>query len=350
MLKQSIYANTAAAGLLNEDLMEWRQEHDLDFLIGGSQMKAKANDEMSKVNAAVGRFFNCQSENVALVPNFSLGLNVLLEGLSKDQTVLLLRDDYPSLNWPFETRGFRLYYLEIGADVETKIYERVKAGGIDVLAVSLVQWISGIKLDLAFLERLKEEFNNLLIIADGTQFCGTEPFDFHDSGIDVLGASAYKWLLAGYGNGFILVSEAAKKRFDLKAIGSNSVNRDLTKRDSIPFCKYLEPGHLDSLNFGSLGFSLNFLKNIGIVRISNQLKLLSQKAKTGFSKLGLLEEKVVSRAGHSTIFNIKGDMELFKKLSQENVVCAQRGAGIRLSFHFYNTENEIDAILEILKS
>ena len=38
VLNQCIYANTASAGLLSEDLMEWRQGHDLDFLIGGSEL------------------------------------------------------------------------------------------------------------------------------------------------------------------------------------------------------------------------------------------------------------------------------------------------------------------------
>lgn len=350
VLKQCIYANTAVTGLLSEDLMEWRQEHDLDYLIGGSHMKGKSFEETPQINATVGRFFNCKAKNVALVPNFTLGLNMLLEGLPKNQTILLLKTDYPSLNWSFETRGFTLDYLEIDANLEARIYDKIKAGGIDVLALSLVQWINGIKIDLDFLKRLKSEFEDLIIIVDGTQFCGTSQFNFEDSGIDILGASAYKWLLSGYGNGFVLVKEEVKNRFQLKSIGNGSVNRDITKRNAIPFCKHLEPGHLDSLNFGSLKFSLDFLHNIGIEHISNQIQTLSRKAKTGFSALGLLEDHVSNRSIHSTIFNIKGDQRLFEKLSNENVVCSQRGAGIRLSFHFYNTESEIDTILSILKA
>ncbi|TAI46966.1 aminotransferase class V-fold PLP-dependent enzyme [Flagellimonas allohymeniacidonis] len=350
VLKQSIYANTAATGLLNEDLLEWRQEHDLDYLIGGSLMKEKSFEQMFLVRESVGRFFKCVPQNVALVQNFSLGLNLLLEGLPKDQNVLLLKDDYPSLNWPFETRDFKREYVEINAQLEENIYNEVKSGKFNVLALSLVQWISGVKIDLDFLKKLKTEFEDLLIIADGTQFCGTQRFDFEDSGIDVLGASAYKWLLAGYGNGFVLVKDEAKKRFDVKSIGNNSVDRDITKRDDIPFCKRLEPGHLDSLNFGSLKFSLEFLEQIGMQNIEEQLKKLGLMAKKGFQELGLLDELVQLREEHSTIFNIKGDGRLFDKLQQNDVVCVQRGEGIRLSFHFYNTENEIKTIMDILRS
>jgi selenocysteine lyase/cysteine desulfurase len=44
---------------------------------------------------------------------------------------------------------------------------------------------------------------------------------------------------------------------------------------------------------------------------------------------------------------VKKDM--YAKLIEKDIICAQRGNGIRLSFHFYNTENEIDKIVDILK-
>jgi selenocysteine lyase/cysteine desulfurase len=298
----------------------------------------------------VGKFFQYKAENVALVPNFSLGLNMLLEGLPKDQRVLLLNNDYPSLNWPFETRNFPREYVEMDERMEEHILEKVKTGKFDVLALSIVQWINGIKIDLDFLKQLKKDHPDLLIIADGTQFCGTQDFSFKDSGIDVLLTSAYKWLLAGYGNGFVLVKDGAKDRFDLKTIGNGSVDRDASKRENIPFGKYLEPGHLDSFNFGSLQFSLDFLDDIGMQHIESHLDKLSQKAKSEFMELDLLEEAVAKRQGHSTIFNIKGDERLFNKLGKEEVVCALRGNGIRLSFHFYNTEEEIETIAKLLKN
>lgn len=350
LLNQYLYANTAATGLLSEDLMEWRQGHDLDFLIGGSIMKMKSFEHIPEIRKTVGRFFNCKPENVALVPNFSLGLNILLEGLDKSQRVLLLQDDYPSVNWPFETRNFPIVHVEINERLEETIREKVKTGKIDVLALSLTQWINGITIDLDFLKQLKKDFPNLLIIADGTQFCGTRQFDFQGSGVDVLGASGYKWLLAGNGNGFVLIKDEVKDRFSLKFLGSNSVDRDETKRYDVPFCKHLEPGHLDSLNFGSLQFALDFLDDIGMPHIEAHLAKLSRKAKAAFSGMGLLEQSVAERKDHSTIFNITGDQKLYRKLMDHDVICARRGKGIRLSFHFYNTEEEIDGIVKILGS
>ncbi|NAY92288.1 aminotransferase class V-fold PLP-dependent enzyme [Muricauda sp. JGD-17] len=350
VLQQCIYANTAATGLLSEDLMEWRQGHDLDYLIGGSEVKMKNFEKIPDIRSTVGDFFHCHPDDVALVPNFSMGLNIILEGLPKNQKALLLKEDYPSLNWPFESRNFKREYVEIDHRLEERIYDKVAGGAIDVLALSVVQWVNGIKIDLEFLKKLKKDFPNLMLIADGTQFCGTEPFNFGNSGIDILGSSGYKWLLAGFGNGFFLVKDEVKNRFDLKFTGYGSVAGDLSKRENIPFCRHLEPGHLASLNFGSLSFGLDFLNEIGVKHIQAQLSRLSKKSIEQFSALGLLEEAVVQRKQHSTIFNVSGDKALFHQLRDKEVVCSLRGKGIRLSFHFYNTEDEIETIAKILKA
>lgn len=349
VLNHSIYANTAATGLLYDDLLEWRQEHDLDYLIGGSDMKMHSNKMHSETRKIVGNFFNCQEDNVALVPNFTIGLNFLVEGLNKSEKVLLIDGDYPSLNWPFESRGFDIAYISASINLEEDIYNAIKTKGVTVLALSVVQWLNGITIDLPFLKKLKAEFKDLLIISDGTQFLGTQEFNFSESGIDVIGASAYKWLLSGFGNGLILVKDAIKERFSLVAKGYGSGRNSIEFENRRTFCKHLEPGHLDSLNFGSLGFSLNFLDKIGLKKIENQNNQLSQKAKIAFESLGLLDKVSAGRDKHSTIFNIKADKRVFEELFKNEVVCVQRGDGIRISFHFYNTLEEVSEIINILK-
>ncbi len=349
VLSQYTYVNTAASGLLYDGLLDWRQEHDLDFLIGGSKMKMKGLQLISETRDTIGKFFGCKADNVALVPNFSIGLNLLLEGMGGKRNVLLLEGDFPSVNWPFESRGHATYYLKVTESLEENIYDRIKLDSINVLALSLVQWLNGVKVDLEFLGNLKKDFPELLIIADGTQFLGTGIFNFEGSGIDVLGASSYKWLLGGYGNGFMLFADDTHSKFKCRSTGFNASGGDVEGRDKVSFAKQFEPGHLDTFNFGSLKYSLGFLSDIGMDAIADQIKRLSVKAKGELEDLGLLEASVVKRKGHSSIFNIPGDKDMYAKFMEHDVVCSQRGKGIRLSFHFYNTENEIDKIIGILK-
>ena len=349
VLNHYIYADTATAGLLYDGLFDWRQEHDLDVLIGGKKLNAKLAKIVADTRGTVAQFFNCNLENVALVPNFSIGFNLLLEGVGKQEKVLLLKGDYPSLTWPFKSRGHSVSYLEITANLEEQIYEKVKSEKIGILALSLVQWLNGFKIDLEFLKTLKRDFPDLIIIADGTQFCGTQAFNFKDSGIDVLGVSGYKWLLGGYGNGCVLFADGVADRFNCATIGFNSARGNLEGRDQISFANRFEPGHLDSTSFGSLNHSLKFLLGIGLDVVNEQVVKLSKLAFAEFGNLGLLQPELLEREHHSTIFNLSLGEKQYAKLMEHRVLCAQRGDGVRLSFHFYNTENEIEEIVDLLK-
>jgi selenocysteine lyase/cysteine desulfurase len=215
---------------------------------------------------------------------------------------------------------------------------------------SLVQYISGIKIDLDFIKRLKAYHPNLIIIADGTQYLGTSDFNFSESGLDVLIASCYKWLLAGYGNAIIMVKEDTQKRISPKAIGFNSSDAIYSRRDDITFVKRFEPGHQDTLNYGSLQKSLEMLEKIGMNVIEEKIKLLASEAKKRFEELDLLSDAVVQREQHSSIFNIKAKKGLFQKLKENKIICSQRGNGIRVGFHFYNSLEDLDKLIEVIKT
>ena len=344
----STYLNTAAWGLMHEDLQEWRQEHDLDFLIGGSSFKIGALQVLDQTRQRLGACFGCHPDRVALVPNFSIGINLLAEGLAEGSAVLLLEGDYPSVNWPMEAR-FPCRKVPLGPDVETRIREALRETPADVLALSLVQWIGGLRIGMDFLRTLKEEFPELLIIADATQYAGAFPLDFDASGVDVIGASGYKWLLAGNGNGFMFFSEKAAERIQVKSTGFNAAEGDLGKKDALSLARKLEPGHLDTLNFGSLWFMLGRLQELGLDRIGAYNEVFCAQVAETLHELGLLPEGMAKRPLHSGIFNIPDRQGWYDALKAEDVVCARRGGGIRLSFHCYNSPDDLDMVVSTLR-
>jgi selenocysteine lyase/cysteine desulfurase len=347
--KKFTYLNTASCGLLSNSLVEWRHEHDTNLLLGASTFRDLHKAHIREIRASVGQFFSTSEANVALIPNFSFGLNTLLDGLPKGLKVLLLQGDYPSVNWPVEQRDFEVCYAKIDENLEQNIEVACEAHGPDIFAFSVVQYISGLKIDLDFLKELKSRHPNLLLMADGTQFLGTTQFNFEAHAIDVIGASAYKWMLSGYGNAFFMIKEAAQDRFSMDTIGFNSADAKFSKRNEIEFVGNLEPGHQDTLNYGSLGESIRFFESIGMKKIEHYLQQLTAIAKQEFMKLGLLDDSQARRSQRSTIFNLKGDAELFQKLKENNIICSLRGKGIRVSFHLYNSEEDLEKLLSLLR-
>ena len=346
VLQKYTYLNTASCGLLSQSLVDWRRQHDLNLMAGGSVFRDTHREHIKSIRASVCRFFNASEDEVALIPNFSFGMNTVMDALPKNLKVLLLEKDYPSVNWAIENRDFDVCYAKVDENLEENINQAIRENQPDVLAFSIVQYTSGIKIDFDFLRQLKAYHPQLLLIADGTQFLGTTVFDFSESPIDILAASTYKWMLSGYGNGILMIKSEIQQKMFPKTIGFNSAEAAFSKRDEIQFIRRFEPGHQDTLNYGSLEQSILHFEKLGMERVSEEITRLSAKAKKKFEDLGLLEDLVVNRPEHSNIFNIKGSEGLFQKLKENNIICSQRGNGIRVSFHYYNTDEDLNTLLE----
>ncbi len=348
VLRQYVYLNNASSGLLSEKVFEYRQDHDLDMLISGSIFRDKQGEILEEVRETVGEFFNCAPNRVGLIHNFSSGFNTLLEGIDKSSKILLLKEDYPSINWAVNSREFKVSYAQIDENLEKNIEEALEQNRPDLFCFSIVQYENGIRVTTSFLREMKEKFPETLFVADGTQYIGTEKFDFDSSKIDVVIASCYKWMNAGYGNAIMLFQEDVPKKIDPKSVGFNSLQGKY-KAHKGNFLGKFEPGHQDTLSFGSIMAAIKFINSVGIDLIEERINLLSKKAKQEFEKLGLLEEAVVKRTQHSSIFNIGGSDELLQFLNSKNIICSLKNPGVRVSFHYFNTEEEIDFLVTVLK-
>lgn len=342
------YLNTASNGLIPKPVIDWRRQHDRDLLDRKGVFRGPNKELPEQIRKTVAEFFNASIIETALIPNFSFGLNMVLDGIPEGQKVLLLNNDYPSLNWPVETRDFNVCYAFPDENLEKNIEAAVAKHKPEIFIFSIVQWLNGIKIDLGFLKQLKTIHPNLLLIADGTQYLGTEDFNFAESAIDVLATSSYKWLTGGYGNGFMMVKEASRKRIFPKTIGAHSAESFESEATDTTYMKHFEPGHLDTLNYGSLEQSLLFFSSFGKDRLFEKIKSLSSKARSHLSEMGLLRNDTILRKDHSPIFNLRGDHRLFEKLTKNNIICIQRGDGIRVGFHFYNSEDDLGKLVEVL--
>jgi selenocysteine lyase/cysteine desulfurase len=347
ILDSYTYLNTANSGLLSRNLLAWRNAHDQEFLLKGSLFRLKRDEFLRSGRRTIAGFFNADVDHTYLVPNFSFGFNVFLEGFNRQQRFLLLNEDYPSVNYPVESRGHNCAYVQIDEQLEQNILENIERFNPDVLALSIVQYTNGIKIDLDFLKQLKITYPDLMIVADGTQFCGTAPFDFALSGIDVMITSGYKWMLGGYGNGFVLLTEKAaeklytnEKRYALPGEGF------LKGRNTLSL--YFEPGHLDTLNLGTLFNAVTYLQELGIEEIETKIGVLTRKAAKAFTDRNLLSNAVINRKGHSTIYNLNLPSEMIGKLLESGIIATSRGQGVRVSFHFYNSESDLEKLLEVI--
>lgn len=347
ILNEYTYLNTPSSGLLSDSLLSWRQKHDLEFYQQGSLFRENQDHLLENVKIDLAGFFNANPINTFLVPNFSFAFNTILNEIPNSNRFLELEGEYPSIHYPTVRKEAECHYIPVDEFLEERILNAIKIFKPTIFVFSLVQYINGIKLNIDFLRNLKEMHPQLLLIADGTQYCGTEILDFENSGIDILICSGYKWMLAGYGNGFVFIKDSIFANFfPHLTIAEKPIEPFYQKKN--PFSFILEPGHQDTLAFGSLGKAVQAFKEINFKKETENLKVLTVLAKAALSDRDLLEPSVIKRKDHSTIFNIKGDDELYQKLKAKNILCIPRGKGIRIGFHIYNNHQDLECLLNAL--
>lgn len=346
-LANCTYLNTAGSGILSTETHSWRARHDNDFLQQGSNFRLQQAEFLESVKDTVATFFHGDRRYTYLVQNFSTGFNTLLNGLAKEHRFLLLENEFPAVYFPVQSRGFATETIPMEENLEERIIAAIKRFQPTIFAFSMVQYSNGLKLDVTFLHSLKELFPDLILIADGTQYCGTELFDFMESPLDALLASGYKWMLGGYGNGFVLLKENfAQQIYNESKNSVRPTEAFLAYKDSLTL--RFEPGHLDTLAFGTLQQSLMQLDKVSMMNIKNNNRELGAAAKQLFSERNLLDNFIANRPIHSTIFKLNISDELVEKISQQNIVGTMRGKGLRVSFHYYNQMEDLQKLVNVI--
>ncbi len=334
LLKKCIYLNTAYVGLMSKGLYDFRRKYDLDYINKGDHVYMSKHQIVNKARISISKFFGSKINQTFVSSNFSSALRSVLEYVPKKANFLVLEEDYPSILNAVKERSFNYHKIPITVDLELNILKLIEEKKIDVIAISVVQWISGFLIDVEFLKKIKLKFPEIIIIGDGTQFLGGHFFNFQDSPFDFIAASGYKWLISGFGNGLFMISD---NFFDYTKIN-----------DSILLDKIFD-GHSDLLAIESLNYSINTLQKKDFKFLINKKNETTSILKKSLKELNLLDDFSLFRENHSSIFNIKLNQKQFKFLINNNVRCVKRGSGVRVSVHFYNSIEDIKSFISLLK-
>jgi selenocysteine lyase/cysteine desulfurase len=269
------------------------------------------------------------ADDIALTPAVSAGIGLVAASIPVEagSNVVLYERDFTSALLPWkalEPRGVELRAVPLEG----------LAGAVDertaVVCVSLVQSAEG---RVADLDALRATGARLCL--DATQAVGTYPIDLR--GVDYLVAHGYKWMLCPRGLGFLYVSPERrdelglwtsgwKARFDPYEdyYGFPEPTGDARRLDiSVPW-----------LSAAGARKSLELLVALGNERIAaHNLGL----ARSLTEKLGLPEpESPIVR------FRVADAEGAAANLQEAGIACAVRAGSVRLSFHLYNDEDDVE--------
>jgi selenocysteine lyase/cysteine desulfurase len=228
---------------------------------------------------------------------------------------------------------------------------------VAIAALPNTQWTSGGLLDLARIGEACRRHGTALVL-DLTQSLGAYPFDVQAVQPDFAVAATYKWLLGPYSYGVMYV---APKWQQGRPLEEGWIQRD-NARDFSGLIRYTdgyEPGARrfdvgERSNFALLPVAIRAMEQLltwGVKEISETVGTLTRRLIAHANELGWNTSPEHLRAPHYLCLRSSDPPaeSLLNNLAKERVYVSVRGTSIRVTPHVYNSEPDIDRLLEVLK-
>ena len=315
-----------------------------------------------RLRERLARLLNAQTTgDIALVKNTSEALSFVAFGLdwrAGDQ-VVISDQEFPSNRIVWEAlkpKGVEVVQVSLnGTDPEGDL---LAACGprTRLLSISAVQYASGLRMDL---ERLGAgcRQRGVLFCIDAIQQLGALPFDVQAYDCAFAMADGHKWMLGPEGLGVFYCRAAEREQLALQEYGwhmlENAGNYDSADWQPARSARRFECGSPNMLGAVALDASLSLLEEVGMEKVGALVGERAQQLQDGLARISgatLHSPLNPSRRAGILTFSLAGwdNARLLERLRAEQVVCIQRGAGIRFSPHFYTTEKVIEETLALI--
>jgi len=316
------------------------------------------------------QFIGAQQDEIALLGPTSLGLSLFANGLDwqPGDEVLCYHGDYPANVYPWielRRRGVTVRYLEPESpgEITPELVAAALSPQTKLVALASAHFFTGYRIDVEAIGALLHA-RGILFSLDAIQTLGAFPLDVEKAHVDFLSADAHKWMLGPLAIGIVYVRRAHFERLRPTLLGAwNVVAPQFNALDEIrfvPTAQRYEPGVLNIAGILGMRAALDFFHTQGPGRIAARLLELKAHLVPRLTALGfqLLGPDTGSPAASSiTTFRHEhtGSTALFAALEKARIIASLRHDRegrdyLRFSPHCYNTEEELDAAVGVLRT
>ena len=309
----------------------------------------------------LAEFIHVHPTEIAFCQNTSTGLSLIANAIpfKPGDHILVPRNEFPSNIYVWQNlqkKGIIFNFFDIEAGVPVvETLQKLDLNHVRLISISAVSYLTGRQYDLKAIVDFCHE-HQILICYDAIQALGAIPFDVQVIQPDFIASGAQKWLLGSVGVGFIYAQKAWLEKLTVPLVGWTSVKYpedfSLKAVDFSTDMTRFEPGLPDILPIVALNQTLRDLTAIGWDTIYARVK-----ANTGYLTEALQEHGIETLAKNDhtagiVAFSIPDHFDaetIQSKIKQHNIHITQRDNYIRVSPHFYNTQEEMDVFLSTLK-
>ena len=316
--------------------------------------------EQARQSAA--RLVNARTHEIAFMRNTSDALSAVANGIDwrSEDNVVTCNVEFPSNIYPWlrlcTERGISMKFAEERngrIDTEellSRVDDRTR-----VVTISWVQFASGFRSDIASIGKFCRD-RNIIFVVDAIQGLGGLKLDVERDYVDAFAADAHKYLLGPEGAALLYISDRVIDRIRPTVVGWTSVKNyehyvDY-KLDYREGALRFECGTLNTAGVYGIGAAIDLLLEVGPEKIEAYLLSLSEYLAERLTSKGY--EVVSSRRPGETSAIVTcrhethSPRDLYRLLQSKNIITAPRMNRLRISPHFYNTREEVDALIDAL--
>ncbi len=320
---------------------------------------------VSETRQLAANLIGAHPDEIAFTGSTSMGLAMVAAGLAwqPGDNVVCYRDDYPANVYPWMDLarwGVEVQFVQPAqyGRVTLKDVAQVVDKRTRLVSLASVHFVTGWRLDVDAIGKMLRE-GGVLFCLDAIQSIGALPTSVRQ--VDFAAADAHKWLLGPLGAAILYVRRECFDRLHPSLIGwSSGPCPGFVAQDHLqlwPSARRYEPGSLNLAGIVGLHEALRMLTDIGIETIERRVwtlarRLVTQCQEAGWRLAGPVEDGDLS--GIISVWSPDHDVVAWQaRVSQAGVVTSLRQnrdgqTYLRASPHFYNTDGEVNRLLENL--
>ncbi len=322
------------------------------------------------IKADAGRLLGCDPGELAFTRNTTEGINIVAHGLPfkpGDEVITSTQEHVANIfTWLVlqKRAGIVLRFFEPSARSDAENLERIAAllsPRTRLISVAHALTTTGTILPIRQLAQLARD-RHVWLFVDGAQTAGMMPVDLHDLGCDAYATSGHKWLMGPKETGLLYVRKDMLDTIQTKYVGAYSDNGFDQATGTFAFhptARRYEYGTVSVPLRVGLHEAVKFVQRIGIERIWRRDRALATRLTDGL--LGIPGVELLSprdpsmRSGMVTFKHAKIPYtEILRRLDalklRTRPVTEGGLAALRVSTHVYNMEEEVDRVLEGVRS
>ena len=357
IFKSKIFLNSCSQGALSEAVEASLLAHIRSWHEQGSPWDLWV-EEYEHARAAFARFIGAEHGEVAVVPSASAGINSVASALhfGKRRKVVMGEFEFPTMGqiWLAQRpRGAEVEFLEAESGrICAECYARAIDEQTLIVPVTQVCFMNGFRSDVASIVKEAHE-RGALVMLDGYQDCGTRPIDVKALGVDFYVTGALKYLLCPSGIAFLYIRRDLIRSLTPTVTGwfaqQNPFAFDVKHFEPASTARRFEAGSPPLPNVYCIPAALSLLEGVGYAAVAEHIQTLSRALIDGARNLEIKIKTPLDSVGPLVVLRMKDAEAMVQKMAASNIVVSNRMDGLRVSFHLYNTFNDVGAVLDLLK-